>query len=126
MNVLFVDDDVEDREFFIDALSYVNAEINCQLAKNCDHAFSILQEAERLPEYIFLDIHMPQMDGKHCLSKFKQQERFKNIRIVMYSSISDQRLMEEYKNLGATYFLVKPSSFKDLCDSLSVLFDKLN
>lgn len=126
MSVLFVDDDADDREFFIDALSYVNAGISCELARNCEHAISILEKSSALPEYIFLDIHMPMMDGKDCLTKLKKHEKFKDIRIVMYSAASDQKLMEEYKQLGATYFLVKPPSFKGLCDSLSVLFDKPN
>jgi response regulator of citrate/malate metabolism len=125
MIVLFVDDDIDDREFFIDALSYVDPTIKCILGKDCEDAFSILQEASESPDYIFLDIHMPSNeDGKACLSKLKSDERFRNVRVVMYSNTNDQLMMEEYKKLGATYFLVKPPTFKGLCDSLSVLFDK--
>jgi response regulator of citrate/malate metabolism len=124
MTVLFVDDDIDDREFFIDALSYVNASVHCELASNCEHAMSILKKSNDLPEYIFLDINMPVTDGKDCLTKLKKHETYKNIKIVMYSTASDQRLIEEYKRLGATYFLVKPSTFNGLCDSLSILFGK--
>jgi CheY-like chemotaxis protein len=124
MNVLFVDDDIDDREFFIDALSYVDAGISCTLVKDCEEALSFLDTSTELPEYIFLDIHMPEMNGKSCLTQIKNDNRFKNIRVVMYSNTSDQALMEEYKSLGATYFLVKPSTFKGLCDSLTVLLDK--
>jgi CheY-like chemotaxis protein len=121
MTVLFVDDDIDDREFFMDALSYVDSGISCILAKNCEQALSMLNEASELPDYVFLDINMPSMDGKSCLSEIKRDQRFKSIRVVMYSNTSDQRLMEEYKALGATYFLVKPPTFKGLCDSLSVM-----
>jgi CheY-like chemotaxis protein len=121
MTVLFVDDDIDDREFFIDALSYVDSGISCILAKNCEQALAMLREAAQLPDYVFLDINMPSMDGKSCLSEIKSDQRFKAIRVVMYSNTSDQRLMEEYKALGATFFLVKPPTFKDLCDSLSVM-----
>jgi CheY-like chemotaxis protein len=122
MTVLFVDDDIDDREFFMDALSYVNPEIKCALAKDCDDAIAQLEKGAELPDYIFLDINMPSLDGKGCLCTIKNFDRFKNIRVVMYSNSSDPQLMDAYKKLGATYFLVKPPTFTGLCDSLSVLF----
>jgi DNA-binding response OmpR family regulator len=124
MTVLFVDDDIDDREFFIDALSYVDPAISCILAKDCEEALSILETSTAPPEYVFLDINMPTMDGKGCLTVIKKDNRFENVRIVMYSNNSDEQLMAEYKELGATYFLVKPMTFKGLCDSLSILFDR--
>lgn len=123
-NVLFVDDDVDDREFFKDALSYVDASISCIVAKSCDEAFRILETAKPLPAFVFLDIHMQPSDGKTCLIKIKNDSRFQDVKVVMYSTASDENLMAEYKRLGATYFLVKPSTFNGLCDSLSVLFAK--
>jgi DNA-binding NtrC family response regulator len=124
MTVFFVDDDIDDREFFIDALSYVDSSIKCVLAKDCDDALRLLDSTDEKPEYLFLDINMPSLDGKGCLGKIKNQPRFGDVRVVMYSNSSDQKLMEEYKKLGATYFLVKPPTFTGLCDSLSVLFGK--
>ena len=124
MKVLFVDDDIDDREFFIDALSYVDTNIQCVLAKDCQHAIHVLEGLAELPEYIFLDIHMPKMNGKTCLAHIKQHEKYRHIRVVMYSTTSDPQLIEEYKTLGATYFLIKPPTFNELCNSLSVLFDK--
>jgi CheY-like chemotaxis protein len=123
MNVLFVDDDVEDREFFVDALSYVNPKLSCVLARDCEQALAILNTAAGYPQYIFLDINMPAMDGRSCLTRIKSDDRFRDIKVVMYSTTSDQQLMEDYKRLGATYFLVKPPTFKGLCDSLSVLLE---
>jgi len=122
VKVLFVDDDIDDREFFKDALSYVDSSITCVVAKNCDEALTILEASNPLPLFVFLDIQMPPSDGKSCLIKIKNDQRFRDIKVVMYSNFSDENLITEYKQLGATYFLVKPSTFKGLCDSLSVLF----
>lgn len=124
MTVLFADDDVDDREFFIDALSYVDRNIKCLLARTCEEAITILRKTRPLPDYVFLDIHMPPVDGRGCLTRIKQDLELKDIKVVMYSNNSEEALMEEYKQLGATYFLVKPTTFKGLCDSLSVLFDR--
>src|SRR5690349_3549021 len=99
MKVLFVYDDIDDRQFFIDALSYVAPFVECILAKDCEQAFDFLQKTEDLPHYIFLDIHMPKLDGKHCLCKIKADAWLKNSKVVMYSTSSEQNLMEEYKSL---------------------------
>ncbi|MBT1701856.1 response regulator [Chryseosolibacter indicus] len=124
MDILFVDDDVEEREFFKDALSYVDSSKACVLTGDCEQALTLLKEAEKLPSYVFLDINMPMMDGKSCLDQIRRDPRLSNVKVVMYSTSSEQKLMEEYKKSGATYFMIKPSTFKGLCDSLSVLLDK--
>ena len=124
MTVLFVDDDIDDREFFIDALSYVNPNIKCILAKDCEDALAILSGAGDKPQYVFLDIHMPELDGKGCLERIRDNADYNGVKVVMYSNASDEALMAEYKKAGATFFLVKPPTFKGLCDSLSVLFDQ--
>jgi CheY-like chemotaxis protein len=126
MKVLFVDDDADDREFFIDALSYVDASIKCLLSKDCEQAISLLEEQpdNDLPHYIFLDIHMPAMDGRSCLSYIRNAPRYSEVKVVMYSASSDFNMIKEYKELGATYFLIKPATFTELCDSLAVLFDR--
>jgi CheY-like chemotaxis protein len=121
MDILFVDDDSDDREFFLDALSYVNASLKCVLARNCEEALAKINQSVQLPSYIFLDIHMPAMGGKNCLMAIKENPAFNNCKIVMYSTSADESTMAEYKRLGATYFLIKPSTFKGLCDSLSVM-----
>lgn len=124
MHILFVDDDIDDREFFVDALSYVDASLMCVVAKSCDEALELLNSSPTLPLFVFLDIHMPAMDGQSCLATIKNNERTKDIKVVMYSNSSDEELMESYKKAGATYFLIKPPTFKGLCDSLSVLLGR--
>jgi CheY-like chemotaxis protein len=121
MDILFVDDDSDDREFFLDALSYVDASLTCVLARNCEDALDKLRRSTVLPAFIFLDINMPLMGGRSCLLCIKSDPRYQQCKIVMYSTAADQSAMEEYKKLGATYFLIKPSTFKGLCDSLSVM-----
>ena len=123
MDVLFVDDDVDDREFFMDALSYVNPKLICVVAKDCKDALTLLEETDTLPSYIFLDINMPAMDGRGCIAEIKKDPRFASVKVVMYSTSSDEREMAEYKSLGATFFLVKPTTFKELCDALAVMLD---
>ncbi len=122
MVVLNVDDDAEDREFFRDALREIDASITCLVAGNAMEALTLLKTRHPLPDYIFLDINMPMMDGKQCLKALKAMEEFQSIPVVMYSTSTDSREIHECYHLGAEDFLIKPHSFEKLVNDLSSIF----
>jgi DNA-binding response OmpR family regulator len=58
------------------------------------------------------------MDGKACLGAIKQQEKLKQIPVIMYSTSSNLSEIRHYEQMGAR-FLVKPNKFRQLVTSLS-------
>jgi CheY-like chemotaxis protein len=117
MVILNVDDDKEDREMFCEALKEIDPSIDCLTAHSASEALKMLDSGKHLPNYIFLDINMPVMDGKTCLKRIKKNQKFSRIPIIMYSTTSNQKEIEEYRSLGAQ-FLVKDISYKRLIQSL--------
>lgn len=71
MLVLFVDDDREDYETFCEALRYCNSKAKCLYSIDGEKALSLLNRLTVKPGYIFLDVNMPKMGGKECLTKIK-------------------------------------------------------
>lgn len=122
MVVLNVDDDQEDREFFCEALREIDPSITCLIAGSGMEAFSLLQNQTPLPDYIFLDINMPMMDGKQCLKILKGVAEFEAIPVIMYSTSTDTREIRECYKLGAEDFLIKPHSFEKLVNDLTSIF----
>jgi CheY-like chemotaxis protein len=122
MVVLNVDDDQEDREFFCDALQEIDPSITCLVAASGMEALSLLQKQRPLPDYIFLDINMPMMDGKQCLKVLKSIPQIESIPVIMYSTSTDTREIKECYSLGAEDFLIKPHSFEKLVNDLSSIF----
>jgi CheY-like chemotaxis protein len=120
MLILIVDDDSEDRELFHEAISEIDSEINCIAAKDGQEAIDLLtQELFVLPDFIFLDINMPLMNGQECLIELKKDPRLKKIPVIMYSTTSDTQEIKGYYALGAHDFLIKPNNFKKLVDALN-------
>ena len=120
--VLFiVDDDVDDIQLFIEAVNEIDNSMGCSSAKNGEDALAKLQASEKLPDIIFLDLNMPKLDGKQCLIKLKKDPRLKDIPVVIYSTSSSPKDMEEMEKLGAIFYLVKPETFTDLCVQLARL-----
>lgn len=123
MVVLNIDDDPEDLEIFYQAVKTVNPLAKCLLARDAKSALHILQDT-MIPDYIFLDMHMPMMDGKTVLAELRQIRRLEAVPIVMYSSRIDPDETEEYAALGANGFLNKHNDFRGLCNSLESLLKK--
>ena len=82
-----VDDDVDDHEFFKDALKEVDSTIEFVTAVNGDEALQKLKGwIGPLPDYIILDLNLPGMSGKKCLVEIKKNKAFNHIPVVMYST----------------------------------------
>jgi CheY-like chemotaxis protein len=122
MLILVVDDDKEDRALFCEAASGIDSDIKFLIAEDGLEALKILEQTAVLPTYIFLDINMPKMNGKEFLTRAKKNARFQQIPIVMYSTTSQAKEIEECYKLGAYDFLIKPPSFQKLVDDLRSIF----
>lgn len=120
--LLIIDDDAEDQEIFMEAVREVDARIHCVTALSGENAFSKLESgAVTLPDIIFLDMNMPKLNGKQVLKEIKKHDVLAGIPVIMYSTSFAPRDIEEVKQLGAVYHLLKPSRFDDLCAALKRL-----
>ena len=120
---LLIDDDVDDQDIFILALEEVDATIRCHVANDGVEALQQLSEEKNFrPDYIFLDLNMPRMNGRQCLAAIKKLNSLRDIPVVIYSTSSDQKDMADTKQLGATDYIVKPNTVAALADLLARFF----
>ena len=122
MLILVVDDDQEDLTLFCEAAVVVDAQAKILVANDGREALSLLVQTHERPDYIFLDINMPKMNGKEFLLLAKKDPAVKDIPIVMYSTTSHTKEIEECYKLGAYDFLIKPPTFQKLIDDLRSIF----
>lgn len=116
---LIVDDDADDIDFFCEAVHEIFTDALCSMAHDGEEALRLLrQKSGPLPDFIFLDLNMPRMDGKACLAELKKDDGLKHIPVVICSTSSDPKDKTETLALGADYYLVKAISFKKLCDDI--------
>ena len=102
MTILYVDDDSEDREIFIEILEEIDPAIKVVEASNGIETINILATCD-LPDMIFLDINMPLLNGDQTLAEIRKDERLNNTTVVMYSTNVSQTSIPTYKNLNAQY-----------------------
>jgi CheY-like chemotaxis protein len=120
---LLIDDDEDDKEIFCIALKQVDPSIDCVTASDGREALSILNNASYTPDYIFLDLNMPRMDGKECLTEIRKRDRLARVPVIIFTTSSAERDKEETKRLGANSFITKPPLVSTLADTLAQLFN---
>ena len=118
--ILIIDDDVDDQELFVEAIAELNAPFSCETASNGEDGLQKLGDPSfQLPDLIFLDLNMPRLNGKQCLERIKSSMQLRDIPVIIYSTSSQDNDVRDCIALGAVHFLTKPSSFNELCKSLS-------
>lgn len=114
-NILLVDDDTDDQFMFTYALKEINSDIDCSCVGTAEKALENLQDkAHTKPDYIFLDLNLPLMDGLTCLQSIKNDEKLNNIQVVIYSTSNRPLDIQKAKELGAKDYIQKPSTFDEL------------
>jgi CheY-like chemotaxis protein len=118
ITILLIDDDEDDRDLFQMAINDLDTPINFTGAENCCDALIMLENKSVSPDYIFLDLNMPQMSGRECLNNLKKSIQLSKIPVIIFSTSSDPTDIKETKDLGAVGFITKPPRTSELTEIL--------
>jgi len=115
MNVLLAEDDIDDKDFFKKALEIVPLFTNLKTVSDGEELMAyLLENTKHLPHVLFLDINMPRKNGFECLTEIKENEKLKDLPIVMFSSSNSQDNINILLKTGANVYIRKPSDFMEL------------
>ncbi|HOX10946.1 MAG TPA: response regulator transcription factor [Candidatus Moranbacteria bacterium] len=101
--ILVVEDDIFISDIY--QVKFTQEGFEVAIAVNGLEALKILDNFR--PDIILLDIIMPQMDGIETLKKIKNNDKWKNIPIIMLTNISEKEKVEESEEMGVNDYLVK-------------------
>lgn len=102
--VLLVDDVELFRE--LQKTFFRRREVDLVVAENGKEAFR--QALRHRPDMIFMDLHMPEMDGAECCLKLKEHDELKKIPVVMVTSATREDDIERCKAAGCDAIILKP------------------
>jgi CheY-like chemotaxis protein len=118
-----IDDDHEEQEIFEYALKSVNPTVLIVTASNgIDALQKLVTEKDFNPDFIFLDLNMPRMDGKETLKELRKIDRLNLIPVVIYSTSGSERDIRETQALGANFYLEKQGNLTILKKRLADFF----
>ena len=110
IRVLLADDDKDDRTDFIEAFETLKIETAVETVNNGVELMTYLNEPNAvIPHLLFLDLNMPKKSGLECLIEIKKNQRLKNLTVVIYSTSSSEKDMEDTFLNGANVYIKKPA-----------------
>ncbi|MFM9984272.1 MAG: response regulator [Flavobacteriales bacterium] len=115
LKILLADDDTDDCGFFKKALAALPLS-TCLIVVNDGEQLmhQLLNETNELPDVLFLDLNMPRKNGMECLAEIKQNEKFKDLPVVIFSTVNNEAVMRTLFKAGAHIYIRKPGDFKQL------------
>ncbi len=124
---MLIDDDPDDQFFFRDAVQTIGPDLDCELASAWQEALNKLI-IPPLPDFIFMDLNMPMMNGFDCLAYLKNQNRYRDIPVIIYTTSKNQNDISRTQQLGAKWYMSKPDDFNVLCQKLTKIIhtDSIN
>ncbi len=119
--ILLAEDDDDDFNMFYTAILSLDGAVDILRTENGIMLSSLLETSLR-PDVIFLDINLPYKNGLMCLKEIKNNPELSSIQVIMYSTSNNVKDVDKSYELGAAFYLVKQTSYRDIVRQLSELF----
>jgi CheY-like chemotaxis protein len=126
--LILVEDDVEDQLLVREALETIGNTHELRMFGNGEEVLEYLMHTTEKPFIIICDINMPRMDGLSLRATINSIDylRKKSIPFIFFSTTASLDSIEKAYELTVQGFFVKPSSFQDLSQTLSMIISYWN
>ncbi len=118
--VMVVDDSITVRKVTTRLLERHQMEV--VTAKDGVDALAQLQETR--PDVMLLDIEMPRMDGFELATNIRNDERLRDIPIIMITSRTGEKHRDRAMSIGVNIYMGKPYQESELVDNIHRLLDE--
>ena len=119
MKILLVDDSMTMRRIQKTQLSGMGIS---DIFEAGDGKEALSELAANMPiDVVLLDWNMPVMDGLAFLAKVREDDSYKNVKVIMCTSESDKPRVLEALKTGANNYIVKPVNYDSFANAVQQL-----
>lgn len=109
---LLIDDDPDDIQILTESIEEFDATIICHPYVDSLEAIAWLKlEPIVVPDYIFIDINMPKLDGVECLRIIRAKRHLDSSVVTILSTGMTLEMQSKVMALGANFAFRKPYNF---------------
>jgi CheY-like chemotaxis protein len=126
--ILLVEDDPNDVELTLEALSEYNLANEVVIARDGEEALDYLYRrgsfgtrSQENPAVLLLDLKLPKVNGLEVLQQIKADESLKVIPVVVLTSSREETDMVASYRLGVNAYVVKPVDFHEFVNAIKEL-----
>ncbi len=122
---LLVEDDPDHAELITDVLMDNNGDgikTNVILMKDGQEAIDFFQsEMQSQISLVILDLNLPKVDGMDVLKFIKKNSRYSSVPVIVLSTSSNQKTIDEAYENGANGYFIKPATYEELVEKVQIL-----
>ena len=112
--ILLVEDDELDIISVKRSLAKLGGNYDLQIAFNGKEAFHYLEtHLDTLPDVILLDLNMPRMNGIEFLTRLRQRDTFRDIKVFIMTTSNEKADRQLTEHLGISGYIIKPLSYNE-------------
>lgn len=121
--VILAEDDADDREIFKAIIADLNVTVDLNVVHNGEDLVSLMNSADNdaIPHLIVLDQNMPRLNGLDSILLLKQDHRFSNIPMIIYSTYHETNFVRNCQMHGIE-LLLKPDTYDKLKALIEYVF----
>jgi CheY-like chemotaxis protein len=121
IRIFLADDNKEDRDTFKSVLEASEIPTTLQVCETCESLLTQLQAGENKPDIIFLDLKMPDRNGKDCLREIRRKADFNHIPVIIFTTTAYiEDITEVYEN-GANLYAPKNVFFTNNTEAFHMI-----
>lgn len=121
LKILLIEDDAIEVMKFNRAVSKLNLSHKIINAGNGEEALEILEQKDRLPNIILLDLNMPKINGIEFLGILKNNPELRHIPTVILSTSNNQKDLLECYKIGIAGYVLKPLKYEEYVSKIEKL-----
>jgi DNA-binding response OmpR family regulator len=117
--LLLIDDDHDDHEIFAEALKIALPDVRCSFVFSCKEAIDLMDsKLIPIPECIFLDWHLPKLQGMACVERLRliATENTTRLYILTGGPVADQTILNSTMVNG---ILTKHSTLEEFAKEIT-------
>jgi CheY-like chemotaxis protein len=119
-----LDDDKDEAEIYNEIINESKLPIELHHFSKGPQMFDHLQK-NRPPHIFIVDLNLPGLSGVESIRRLKKDELYKNIPVVICTSILSHEKLEEGISAGAARYFLKPYNFSGYKSLLEELYSSV-
>ena len=103
--ILLAEDDEFDFDLLLNAMSVINIPFSLDRVTDGEKLLSKLKEEEY--DLIFLDVHLPRIDGYECLNEIRKRPELNGLPVIIITTANDGATIHRFFAAGAHAYFSK-------------------
>ena len=119
-DILIAEDDNDDFELLHDVIKNLPLSLVVNRAENGDVLMKLIHES--IPDLLLLDLILPCKDGRTCLLEIRNNKKFDELPIIVYSAQRDSDSIDFCFRNGTNLYVYKPDTYSQIVEAVEKIF----